>query len=350
MTPTMKMEGPTMDRTEAAKQLSDARRSYAVAELVQERRSLGNIESSVAAHRALSVALRLMLRLHGEAVPEDFATLAARASSVALSEHLLAEDLTADLLVVDDMRRRVVAGEAEVTGAEDRRYDRAMARAADFIEAVEAYVTERFPVDPARRRRTGWYVGGLLFTLVGGVLIGRHVRPEAPIVTPRSRPPQDAEASRGAFENPGSMRPLNLPARLLLTDAHVACEGCWPIEGSVGAPYAWTSGKVELVVSGLAAVGRYAVTIGVSDSGHVNSMRFQAPGSAPSEEVHIAAGAAAAPFSFTADAEGKLHVVLLFAAWKPSEQVPGSTDTRELGVAIGDVRIEEAAERTRRAP
>ena len=71
-------------------------------------------------------------------------------------------------------------------------------------------------------------------------------------------------------------------------------------------------------------------------------MRFQAPGAAPSEEVHIGAGSATAPSPFAADADGKLRVNVLLAAWRPSEIVPGSTDNRELGVAIGDLRIEDA--------
>src|SRR5207245_103290 len=135
-------------------------------------------------------------------------------------------------------------------------------------------------------------VAGLLFTLVAGILIGRHVRPESPLVAPLS---SAVEPWRSPAGNAVPARPLSLPARLLLSDAHVVCDGCWPIEGSVAAPYAWTSGKVDFVVSGLVPLKKYTVTIGVSDSGHVSSMRFQAPGSAPSEEVRIGAGTAAAP-------------------------------------------------------
>jgi hypothetical protein len=115
------------------------------------------------------------------------------------------------------------------------------------------------------------------------------------------------------------------------------------VEGSVAVPFAWTSGKVEFVVSGLTPLKKYALTIGVLDFGHVTSVRFQAPFGKQSEEVHAGAGSVTAPSPFTADADGKLRVTMLLAAWRPSEQTPGSTDTRELGVAVGDLRIEDAA-------
>lgn len=336
------MANSTMDRGEASKQLSDARRSYAVAELIQERRRPGNIDSSVSAHRALSLSLKLILRLHGDAVPDEFPALAARACAVALEQNLLAEDLTADLLVVDEMRRRVVAGDAEQSGAEDRKYDRAMLRCAECIAAAESYADERFPADPVKRKRTSWYVAGLVFTFVAGVVIGHHVHLDAPLVATKSDPQPAAESVRKGLDEPGQMRPLNLPARLLLTDPHVVCDGCWPVEGSVAVPFAWTSGKVEFVVSGLVPLKKYALTIGVLDFGRVTSVRFQAPFGKQSEEVHAGAGALTAPSPFTADADGKLRVTMLLAAWRPSEQNPGSTDTRELGVAVGDLRIEDA--------
>jgi len=336
---------PGIDASEAARLMEAARRSYAIAELVQERRMLGNVDSAVPAHRALTLLLRLVLRLSGEPLPDDFAELSVRARAIAVKESLLAEDRGGDLALIAEMRRRVIEGDSDVTGAEDRSYDRALVRSAEWFDGVQSYLDEFFG-RPASRWRSGARVAlGAAVVFAFGILIGRHVRPEGSSVMQVPAAP-NADLGAAATAQPQNVPPpdvIETPARLLVTDTHFACSGCWPREGALEAPYAWTSGKADMVVRGLIARRRYHVVLGIADPGHVDRVGFEQAASVAAREVGIQNGLAASPEPVTADDDGVLRFTVRVIPWKPADHVKGSHDTRELGIAIADVRLEEAA-------
>ncbi|HEX4334389.1 MAG TPA: hypothetical protein VH062_00670 [Polyangiaceae bacterium] len=334
---------PAIDGAAAARLMASARRSYAIAELVQERRLIGNVDSAIPAHRALSELFELALRLNGDDVPADFTERSARVLVLAATEHLVTDDRADDLALLHAMRERVVKSEGDVTGAEDRRYDRAFVRAAEWFDGIESYLEQHYPPAESRwTRRARWGLGvAAVFAL--GVVIGRHVRPEGASVTEVPLPPTNLVAM-GAPPTPPPLSALETPARLVVTDAHVTCKGCWPVEGSLSTPYAWTSGKIELVVRGLVARRRYRVTLGITDAGHVERLRFEPTSGDASTEVTLDKGEATSTVPLTADGDGTLTFGVSMNAWKPSEHVKGSSDARELGVALADVRIADAPE------
>lgn len=158
--------------------LEEARRLFRSAELVQARRTGGGVESAVIAHRALTMVLQLLVRTHGSAVPETFPELAERASAIAKEEELLSEDLAPDLGVIAEMREKVFAG-AETSNADDRRYDRAFLRSAEWFRAVQTYVRQRLPSSGRGSYGASVLLGVALLAFVGGTVVGRREAPRA---------------------------------------------------------------------------------------------------------------------------------------------------------------------------
>ncbi|HEX3594163.1 MAG TPA: hypothetical protein VHU80_03650, partial [Polyangiaceae bacterium] len=220
--------------------------------------------------------------------------------------------------------------------------DRAFVRSAEWFDGAQSYLDEHFPPRVSRwQTRLKWTVG-IVGVFALGIAVGRYVRPESAVVTEVPLPRATADVAPPVKEAAPVISPIATPARLLVTDSHVASTGCWGPEGSLDAPYEWTSATASLVVRGLVARRRYDVVLGVSDSGHVEHLRFQTPDGAISDEVTIRDREVASPIAFVASDEGALEFTLRMNAWKPAEHVQGSKDARELGVALADIRITDA--------
>lgn len=323
-----------VERAEALDTLSEARRLFGIAEMVQARRLVGGIESAVLAHRALTLLMRLVVRLHGDQPPTEFKELSASARAVASAESLLADDLGADLSVIDEMRTRLLHSDDKTSPGDDRRYDRAFVRSEEWLNAAHAYLDQRLPPPKSlvlRRLASG---AAFAFVFLLGIAIGRHTgggvaAKSAPFIAPNEA------------QHLPSRTPLNVPVTLALTNEHMSCEGCWPLEGLNDKPYAWTTGNVNLVVRGLTPGRRYRVTVGIADAGHVARVRFESSGNAIGEAT-FDQGLATAPEPMTAGNDGTLRWWLRMQPWRPKDYFPSSADGRELGVAIRDVRIEDA--------
>lgn len=171
---------PTIDSAEAVRSLAEARRLYRIAQLVHSHRVVGGVESAVFAQKSLGVLLKLLVRLHGDPVPDSFKELVERGRAIARSEDLLAEDLSPELAVIDEMRANFVELGGETTPADDRRYDRAFVKSAEWLEAVEDYLNQRLPV-PKAPSTSKWIAAVLvLLAFVAGVFVGRKGTPPAP--------------------------------------------------------------------------------------------------------------------------------------------------------------------------
>lgn len=169
---------PAVDRQEASRLLREARRMYGVAEMVQKKQVSVGVDSAVQAHRSLLLLFRLLLLLHGDSPPDAFPELAERAKNVFMSEGLLSESPDADIVAIDEMRRRFVDA-AETTAAENRRYDRALARSAEWFTAVEEYLDRRLPGGESKLRRQMETAAGGIAIFAFGFLLGRHVHLDA---------------------------------------------------------------------------------------------------------------------------------------------------------------------------
>jgi hypothetical protein len=175
---------PAMTRAEGDRLLADAKRLYKVAELVHSRRDLDGVDSAVLAHRSLAILLHLLLTLHGEEVPSNFPDLVERARRIAVTESLLAEDLAPDLLVVHEMREVAVQYGAEVSPSDVRRYDRAFVRSGEWFRAVGAYLDQRIPAQGSRFLRALAAALPVSVAFLIGLIIGKHVNPEARVPNP----------------------------------------------------------------------------------------------------------------------------------------------------------------------
>jgi hypothetical protein len=169
------------------RQWAEARRLQRVAVTVHDQRSAG-IESSILAHRSLVVLLRLLIRLHGDPVPDAFNELVERAGTIAKAESLFPDDLGTDLMMVAEMRQRFIDA-AEVTPAEERRYDRAFLRSSQWLPAVRSYLDQRLAPPPSRvlpRLVTG---ATALLTFAIGFIAGNHLPHEPPARSELARAP-----------------------------------------------------------------------------------------------------------------------------------------------------------------
>jgi hypothetical protein len=141
----------------------------------------------------------------------------------------------------------------------------------------------------------------------------------------------------------GSAQPTNqleLPVTLDVSSENVTCTGCWPVEDTDDGTYAWTTATAYLTVRGLAPGRAYRVSLGIIDPGGASRVTFRAGGDR-AEDVATQPGPVACPTPLTASADGALHWSVQAPTWRPRDRTPGSTDDRQLGVAIGDIRIEE---------
>lgn len=166
-------EQPAISREEAVRMLEQARRLRKLAEHVQSRRVLGSVDSAILAERSLSLLLGVVVRLHGEPIPTGFSELSDRASAIAASENLLAEEPREDLSIIAEMRRRL-ATESEVTPAEDRRYDRAFLRSAEWFGATRSYLDQRLPDRRSRLIDHATLAIAVLVAFGLGLVVGRQ--------------------------------------------------------------------------------------------------------------------------------------------------------------------------------
>jgi hypothetical protein len=183
---------PIVERAEATRVLAEAKRLYGVAELVQARRIIGGVDSAALAHKSLSLALGLLVRLNGEEAPGDHANLVERARAISAEQKLLEEDLGAELLVINEMRERFVQIGADTTAADDRRYNRAFVRSAEWFGATKAYLDQQLPpqnLDIWRRSKMGI---AIVVTFAAGFAVGRHVSPRPtparPVISQTANP------------------------------------------------------------------------------------------------------------------------------------------------------------------
>lgn len=185
---------PGVDRRSALEAIAEARRLYEVAESVHARRSDGSLDSAIIARRAISCALELLVTLRGEAVPDGFGKLVERARSIATAENLTTGDIARDLPVLDEMQRRCVALDSgwSLSEEDERRYDRAFVRSAEWFEAVDAYLERRLPGPGSRLGSTPGLLLGALVALSLGGAVGR----EFPVAAPHA-------AADASFEGPG---------------------------------------------------------------------------------------------------------------------------------------------------
>lgn len=321
-----------LDRAEASRLFDEARRLYAVAELVQARRLVGGIDSSVLADRALSLVLELLLRLHGDAVPSSHAELVAAACGIAKSESLLAEDLGAELGIVHEMRERFVHAKADTTPAEDRRYDRALVRTHEWFGAVQSYLDQRLPLPPSRLRRHLVLAVTAVVSLGLGLLAGKQSA--SPSSANQFAPPVAASAPTA---DP-SLHVGRAGTTLPITSPNFACAGCFPVEkGELGA-FVWTTGEPALSVRGLEPDGRYLIALQVVDSGASSKITLVAP-DGRADELPLRPGGVPWPTPLVAGPDGTIHWSARVTPFRGKDRVPGATDMRLLGVAINSIRI-----------
>jgi hypothetical protein len=170
-----------------------------MAEMVQARRVIGGIESAVFADRSINILLKLLVRLEGQKVPEAYEELAERARSVVTGENLLAEDLSADVALVHEMRERFVRSDAPATAAEDRRYDRAFVRSGEMIGAASTYLDQRLPPEKSSMPANLGVLLAVLAAAAVGVVVGRRSVPESNARAVVSAPPSASARESGSF-------------------------------------------------------------------------------------------------------------------------------------------------------
>jgi hypothetical protein len=193
-----------LGRAEALRILERARHLYGSAGIVQSRRLPGGVESAYLLHDSLSLLLGLLVRLHGEPVPGDFAGLIERARAIAAEENLNAEDVVEDLITINDVRSRLAVLDAMGEGvalADDRRYHRAFLRSTAWYDAVSTYLDQRFPRPEPRTRHHVALAAGALMILGVGFLLGRHAS-----VAPSPPAPAPAPETRGTSSGAASFR------------------------------------------------------------------------------------------------------------------------------------------------
>lgn len=138
-----------VSRGEALRVLAEASHLWKLAEHVQGRRAVGSVDSAILSHRALTLLLGLVTRLHGDPVPDDFSALADFACAIAEREGFFAESHRPDLTVMAETRDLLASG-SEVTGKDDRRYDRAFLRSTEWFGATRSYLDQQIPAGDSR--------------------------------------------------------------------------------------------------------------------------------------------------------------------------------------------------------
>src|SRR5262249_32735347 len=157
-------------------------------------------------------------------------------------------DRSEDVALVDAMRRHIVETGTDVTGPDDRRYDRAFVRSAEWFDGVESYLDGLYPPRTTRRGTRAAFGLGAVVLFAACVLLAPYLRPDSTAVSPE--PPAASSDTPAPSPRAQSLPPLLVPVRLRFTDRHLSCTGCYRLEGSFDAPYAWTSGKADFAVKG----------------------------------------------------------------------------------------------------
>lgn len=159
---------------------------------------LGSVDSAILAQRSLSLLLGLLVRLHGDPIPNTFSELSDRACTIAKTENLLTEDLSADLNVVEEMRRRLAA-ESEATPSDDRRYDRAFLRSAEWFGAARSYLDQRLPDGGSRLFDHVTLAVAVLLAFGLGFVVGRQQGPRPTQAAPITLPVPSGSTGGAAF-------------------------------------------------------------------------------------------------------------------------------------------------------
>jgi hypothetical protein len=194
------------DRTRAARELEEARRLYDVAALVHERSGLGSTDSAPIAHKALTVLMRLIVRLHG-VVPGEESELIAQTQRVNAKESLVGYDLTEDLTIIAQAKERFFDLGGEVERADNRRYDRAFIRSAKLFGAAQDYLGDLMP-ETRRSPLRHWKIAAVAVLALGvGFVLGSRGRrpappPPAPVVAATPAPPAPAGSASPTAESP----------------------------------------------------------------------------------------------------------------------------------------------------
>jgi hypothetical protein len=188
----------SIERAEITRSVSDARKLFEVARWVHARRIVGGVDSAIFAHRALTQLLRVLVRVSGKSVPDDFAELVARAREVAQAESLLEEGAGDEIAIIDEMRARAVDPQAETTPADERRYDRAFLKSMAWLGAVQAYVDQRIPKPKTGIVSSLIVVSVILLAFAIGVIVGRHTGGTQPVAIAANVAPSPAPAPPSA--------------------------------------------------------------------------------------------------------------------------------------------------------
>jgi lysophospholipase L1-like esterase len=130
------------------------------------------------------------------------------------------------------------------------------------------------------------------------------------------------------------------PGRLAVDSSLVVLSGFWPLERSDRGAYAWSLGHGVVTVGGLFAGESYRVRLGIVDLGGRTRIEL-GPEHGALAATPTSAPIVEAPEPLVADAAGRIHLELHVPAWRPSDR--GSSDTRDLGIALGSIEVRPVA-------
>jgi hypothetical protein len=103
--------------------------------------------------------------------------------------------------------------------------------------------------------------------------------------------------------------------------------------------------QAKLAVRGLVAGRPYRVTLGIVDAGGCDRVTLQTSDGASDEVQLYGAGLVAWSRPLLAGEDGTVRWSLRVEPWRPRDRTPESIDDRDLGIAIGEVRVEEVSGR-----
>jgi lysophospholipase L1-like esterase len=143
-------------------------------------------------------------------------------------------------------------------------------------------------------------------------------------------------ANAGDRENLDVRLSSGARVRLEVGSPLLQLDGFWPIEESPKTAYAWSRDASTITVSGLRQGRRYIVDLEVLDSAGRQSISVL-PSGGDTSEVAIRDSTAHAG-ELAADNGGTVSLGVKARTWRPSDR--GSSDIRELGVAISGVVVQ----------
>ena len=168
-----------VDPRPAQRELDEARRLYDVASLVHERSGLGSIDSAPIAHKALTVLMRMLVRVSDQE-PDSDADLIAQVQAVNAKQSLVGYDVTEDLTIIAQARQQFFELGVEPSRADSRRYDRAFIRSAKLFGAAQDHIAELVPGSRPSPLRHWKIVAVAAFALGVGYVLGARGKRPAP--------------------------------------------------------------------------------------------------------------------------------------------------------------------------